>query len=196
MSQSIDLQGLEKESRRLFSEDGMLYIFLGLLLLLVGSSFIVPALIGLVGFSAFLMYPLELVRRRITYPRVGYAKFKAPPGFLRGLLGFMLLVVIALAAIAFVGDGRFQQLLPLAISVVFALAFYFGVSSHGPQPVDWFFIGLTLISGLFASWRYDDWHTGTAVLFTIVGLFSIVVGLAKLVRFLRKYPLPAEVETS
>ena len=112
---------MEKESRRIFSEDGMLYIFLGLLLLLVGLSFSVPALIGLVGLSAFLMYPLERLRRRITYPRVGYAKFKAPAGFLPGILGFMLVVVVALAVIAFVGDGRFQRLLPLAISIVFAL---------------------------------------------------------------------------
>jgi hypothetical protein len=196
MSHSIDLQQLEKESRSLFAEDGILYIFLGLLLLLAGLGFALPAMVSFVGFSAFLIYPLELLRRRITYPRLGYAKFSAPPGFLRGLIAFILVVVVALALLAFAADGRFQFLLPMAISIVFCLALYFGLAAHGPHLVDWFLIGLTLVAGIAATWRYDDWHEGVAMLFSLVGVVSLAVGLLKLVRFLRRYPLPEEPEES
>lgn len=196
MSQIIDLQDLEKESRRVFAEDGLLYVFLGVLLLLVSFSFAVPALTGLVGLSAFLIFPVEALRRRITYPRLGYARFSAPPGTVRGILGFAAVSVVALAVIAFAGGGRFQSYLPLAFSIVFALAYYFGAATHGAGLIDWLLIGLTLAAGLFASWRYEDWHDGASVLFGFLGVVLLLIGLIKLVRFLRKYPLLPEVEES
>jgi hypothetical protein len=196
MSKIIDLEDLEKESRRLFAEDGFLYIFLGALLLLVSISFAVPALTGLVGFSAFLIFPVEALRRRVTYPRLGYAHFAAPPGFVRGILGFIAATVVALSVIAFAGGGRFQSYLPLAFSIVFALAYYFGATMHGTGLRDWLLIGLTLAAGLFASWRFEDWHDGASVLFGFLGVVLLLIGLIKLVRFLRKYPLLPEVDAS
>jgi hypothetical protein len=188
MPQTLDLQNLEKDSRGVFSEDGLLYVFCGLLLLLIGASFAVPALLPLVGFSALLIYPVEALRRRITYPRIGYARFSAPSGTVRGILGFTIVSVIALCILAFFDGGRFQRYLPMAISIVFALAFYFGMSTHGVRPGDWFIIIVTLCAGFFATWRYDDWHDGAAALLGFVGLFLLVFGVIKLARFLRNYP--------
>ena len=195
MSQTVDLEHLEKESRRLFAEDGLLYIFLGLLLLLVGVGFAVPGLSWLVGFSAVLIFPVEVLRRRITYPRLGYARFSAPPGTVRGMLAFAAIVVVGLVVIAFAAGGRFQAYLPLAFSIVFALSLYFGMAVHGVRARDWLIIGLALAAGLFTTWRYDDWHDGTAVLFGLMGVVSLLIGFIKLIRFMRKYPMPAESES-
>lgn len=181
---------MEKESRGVFAEDGLLYVFTGLLLLLVSASFAVPALTILVGFAAFLIFPVEALRRRVTYPRLGYARFSATPGTVRGILGFAAAVIIILALIAFVADGRFQSYLPLAISIVFAMAFYFGMATHGVHLRDWFLIGAALAAGLFTTWRYDDWHDGAAVLFSVMGVLLLITGLVMLVSFMRKYPLP------
>jgi hypothetical protein len=194
MSQTVDLKHIEKESRGMFAEDGLLYIFLGLLLLLVGVGFAVPALSGLVGLCAFLIFPLEALRRRITYPRIGYARFSAPSGMVRGILVFAAITVFSLAVIAFAGGGRFQRYLPLCFGIVFALTFYFGFSTHGTRGRDWLIIGLALLVGLIATLRYEDWHDGAAVLFSIVGVFSLLIGAIKLARFVRKYPLAADSE--
>lgn len=194
MLQKIDTQNLEKDARGMFSEDGLLYVFCGLLLLLIGAAFAVPALVPFVGFSAFLIYPVEILRRRLTYPRIGYARFAAPPGAVRGILVFAVLTAVALATLAFAGDGRFQRYLPLAFSIVFGLAFYFGMSAHGMHPGDWSIILVTFLTGLFTTWFYTDWHDSAAALFLFVGGVVLVFGLAKLAIFLHKYPPIAQGE--
>ena len=192
MSQSINLNHLEKESRGLFSQDGLLYVFCGLILLLVGASFIWSGLTLLVGFCAFLIYPVEWLRRRITYPRIGYARFSVPRGTLRYILLFAVLSVVALATLGLAADGRFQRYLPLAISAVFALSFYFGVSMHGVRPAEWALILIAVASGLFASWRYSDWHDGAAFTLGFTGLVFLLYGLVKLAFFLRNYLRPQD----
>ncbi len=194
MSPSLDLQDLEKESRRVFAEDGLLYVFIGLLMLLIGAAFAVPALTGLVGLSALLIFPLERLRRRVTYPRLGYASFSMPSGSVRGILGFAAVAVILLALLGFAGGGRYQTYFPLAFSVVFSLSFYFGMSTHGMRARDWFLIALMLAAGLLATWRFEDWHDGAAALFGFMGLTCLAVGLVKLARFMRKYPPLPQVE--
>lgn len=185
----LNLQEIEKASRGVFNEDGLLYIATGLLLLVVGLSFFFRPLLILVAFGALLVIPLEVVRRRVTYPRLGYAKFNTPPGTVRGIVLFAVVVIILLVAIALVSGGRFQQLLPLAYSIVFALAFYFGMSTQGLGRADWLLILVILLTGLLASLFFPDWHNGTAVSFTITSLFFIFFGLAKLLHFLRTVPL-------
>ena len=186
---SYDLQELEKRSRGVFNEDGLLYVAVGLLLLLVGASFIYRPLLILVAIGALLFYPLEMVRRRVTYPRLGYAKFTVAPGTMRGILLFALITIVILMGIAFIGGGSFQRYLPFAFSIIFALSFYFGMSNQGLTTADWLLIAVTLLTGAFASWRYPDWHDGTAVSFTSTGLIFIGFGLLKFMHFLRTVPL-------
>jgi hypothetical protein len=185
----LNLQEIEKASRGVFNEDGLLYIAIGLLLLVVGLSFLFRPLLILVAFGALLVIPLEAVRRVTTYPRLGYAKFSAPPGTARGIALFAVVVIIILGAIALLGGGRFQQVLPLAYSIVFALAFYFGMSTQGLGRADKLLILVVLLTGLLTSLYFPDWHNSTAVLFTITGLFFIFFGLLKLLHFLHTTPL-------
>ncbi len=188
MSQ-IDLEKIERNARRVFNQDGLIYIFMGLLLAMVGWSFSNTRFSGLGGLAALLIFPIEIVRRRVTYPRVGYAKFALPKGLARGLIGLTVVAVAALTLVAFVGDGMFQQYMPIAISIVFALSFYFGISMEGLRWRSLAIIALILAGGGAVTVLFEDWHWGTAVLFWIVAVILIPVGAIKLICFMRDNPI-------
>ena len=189
MSQSLDLQQLEKQSRALFSEDGLVYIFLGALFLLLGLGFAVEELNWIGGMAALLIFPIESLRRRITYPRIGYARFNAPPGFLRGIAIFFVLAFMALFALAFVADGALRVYLPLAFSLGVTLALYFGLKSVETRRANWLLLALIPTLGLIVTWWFDDWRSATGVLFAILGFLMFVRGLHDLRAFVRRYPL-------
>jgi hypothetical protein len=189
MSQQINLQEVELEARRTFSQDGLIYLFTGILLSVVGLSLYDVRFSWLNGFVVFLFLPLELVRQRITYPRVGYARLKVPKGTVRGILGFAAVAVTILALVALAGNGRYQRYLPLVISLVFALSFYFGISMEGQRVSAVVFPGLVVLGGAAVSLIYDDWHVATAVLFWSAALILILFGTAKSIHFMRQNPV-------
>lgn len=189
MSNSIQLDQVERNARRAIDQDGLTYLFLGLLLLLVGFSLRIEGLGWLGAFGIFLAIPLEALRRRITYPRIGYAKFETPRRTVRGILGFAAVAILVLMAIALAFNGRYQPILPIVIGVVFALAFYFGTSVSGLRLRNWVTIGLMLVSGVATAVLFTDWHVATAVQMWIVGVLLLVVGAVDLWRFLRTHPV-------
>ncbi len=113
----LDLDLLGQQARRRFNVDGLMYVFLGLLLLILGLSFRNPATAWIAAFGAFFILPASALRKRYTY-RIGYAKFEMQPGVGRGILLFALVVMVALFILAFAGGGRFQPYLPIAGAVV------------------------------------------------------------------------------
>jgi len=185
MSNSIDLEQVERDARQTVNQDGVLYFFMGLLLVTVGVSFLIPYLswIGILGI--LFVFPAEWVRRRVTYPRIGYAKFQTPPGFGRGIGIFAALAVVVLLIVAF----TVPRLMPVAIGGVFGLSFYFGASMSGVQWRDWVVIGLILVSGMGTAVLFEDWHTATAVQLSFIGIILIVLGLVDLIRFVREHPV-------
>ena len=194
MSHSFDLERIEKESRSVINQDGLTFLFMGILILFLGVSFSEAQVswLGLLGI--LLIFPLEMVRRRITYPRIGYVKFETTRAMIAGILVFCLIVMVALFLLIFAFDGRFQSYLPFAISLVFALSLYFGASTYGIRLIDWLIMALILGLGLFTTWRYDSWKEGTSVLLIISGIIVIVIGTVQLLLFLRKHPLPQQNE--
>lgn len=188
MSDDIDLQQVEQNARRAFLQDGLVYLFLGLLLIVVSISFLNTELAWLGAFGAFLIFPVQVLRKRVTFPRIGYAKLETPPGMARGMLLFMLAAVIALSAVAFLAS----RLMPVVISIVFALAFYFGASLNGIRLRDWLIIGLILIGGVVTAVSFADWHMATAVQFWFTGALLVVMGAVDFIRFLRKYPFAVD----
>ena len=185
MSRSIDLEQVERDARQTVNQDGILYVFMGLLLVTVGVSFMIPALswIGILGI--LFVFPAEWLRKRITYPRIGYAKFQAPPGLWRGMGIFAALAVVVLIVAALV----WPRVLPVLIGGVFGLSFYFGSSMSGVRLRDWVVIGLMLVSGLITAVFFQDWHVATAVQLTLIGVILMVIGLVDLVRFIHVHPV-------
>ena len=188
MSQ-INLEKVEQNARRVFNQDGLIYIFMGALLAMVGWSFSDTRFSGLGGLAPLLIFPIEIVRRRVTYPRVGYARFSPAKGVSRGIIGFAVVAVVALTLVAFVGNGRFQQYMPIAISIVFALSYYFGALMEGLHWYSIAIIALILVGGGAVTILFEDWHWGTAVLFWFMAIILIPIGAVKLIRFIRDNPI-------
>ncbi len=189
MSDPVQLDQIEKDAHRTFNQDGLLYLFMSLLLAAVGLSFYDSHFNFLGGMVALLIFPMEWLRRRVTYPRVGYARFRAPEGLLRGMLGFMVVVIAILVFFAFAGNGRLAQYLPFVISIVMGLSFFFGASLQGMRLRDWLVLGLMIVSGVWAVFRFDDWHTAVAIQMWITAALLLLIGAVDLVRFLRTHPV-------
>ncbi|MCP5097177.1 MAG: hypothetical protein GY943_16645, partial [Chloroflexi bacterium] len=168
------------------------YLFLGILIALAGLGFYDTRLSVFGGLAALLYFPLKAARERITYPRIGYVEFTPPAGFGRGILTFLIIAVVTLSLIAFVGNGRFQSIMPIAIGIVFSLSIFFGSSMNGVRVRDWLVIALMIAGSVLVVFAFDDWHLGTAVQFWIISLLLLVMGTADLIRFLRKYPVRAQ----
>lgn len=197
MSDPVSLERIKKEAHRTFNKDGLLYLFMAVLLTAVGLSFYDSRFGFLGGLAALLIFPMEWFRRRITYPRVGYARFELPTGFTRGLLGFAVIAIAVLVFFAFFDNGSLAQYLPLLISGVFALAFYFGASMQGLRRRDWLVLGLIVVSGLITTAVFADWHTAVAVQMWLMAGILFVIGAWDLMRFLRAYPVmsdPGQIE--
>ncbi len=188
----VDLQRIEDKARRAFGEDGLIYLFMGFLLFLVGLSFYDARFAAFGGLAALLIFPVRALRERITYPRVGYVEFKADPGLARGIGLFAIGAVAVLTLIAFVNNGRFQQYLPLAIAILFSLTLYFGASMSGVRFRDWAVIGLMMASGIVMIFGVDHWKTATALQMWITAVLLIIMGAVDLIRFMRKYPITPE----
>ncbi|MCP4357052.1 MAG: hypothetical protein GY796_03420 [Chloroflexi bacterium] len=188
MADPVSLTQIEKDAHRTFNQDGLMYLFMGVLLAAVGLSFYDTRFGFLGGLVALLIFPFELFRRRITYPRVGYARFKPPDGFGRGILGFMVAAIAVLTFFAFFDNGRLAKYLPFIISIVMGLSFFFGASMQGLRLRDWAVIGLMIVSGVIAMVVFDDWHTAVAVQFWFIAVLLIIIGTVDLIRFLHKYP--------
>ena len=189
MSNSLDLQKVEHNARQATNQDGLVYLFLGVLLAATGLLLWDSRFAGVSPLFILLLFAFEPIRRRITYPRIGYVQFSAPRGFVAGILGFTAVTVAVLIFAAFAGNGRFQTFLPLLIAVVFALSMYFGASLNGIRRRDWATIGLMLASGLATTFLFDDWHQATAVQFWITAALLIIWGIVDLVRFIHTHPI-------
>ena len=189
MTDPVSLDQIEKNAHRAFNQDGLMYLFMGLLFGLIGLSFFDPRFAFLGGMAALLIFPMELFRRKVTYPRVGYARFSAPEGLGRGILGFMVVAIVVLVVFAFAGNGRFAQYLPLIISIVMGLAFFFGASMQGLRLRDLVVIILMVASGVLAIFFIDDWHRAVALQMWFIGSILFLIGLVDLIRFLRTHPI-------
>lgn len=190
--ETLDLDRLEQEARRRFNVDGLLYVFLGLLLLILGVSFPNPATAWIAAFGALLIAPASALRKRFTYPRIGYARFEMQPGVGRGIWLFALAALVVLLIMAFAGGGRFQPYLPIAFGFVMGLSFYFGASMYGLSLLDGLIVVMMTASGLVSAWLFDSWREATGVQFAVVGAVILVIGIAMFIRFLRTYPVLEE----
>lgn len=185
MTSQIDLTQIEKNVRQAYRKDGLAYIFIGLMLFMVGLSFREPALSWLGAMSVFVMFLAERVRRRFTYPRVGYARLKVEKKTVRGIIGFGIVAIIGLVLLAIFID----RLLPVGIALTFGLSMYFGFASQGSLRLrDWFLVLLTLVSGGLTAYFFPVWRNGVSIQLWSLAAVLLVFGSIDFVRFLRAYP--------
>jgi len=194
MSEKINLKELERKAWTSYFEDGLWDIFMGLLMLTGGIRALTDNVLFTLGFVPAVLV-VVVGKRFITTPRIGHVKF----GRSRKVKQRRLIAIISISVIAtFV-----LLLLPLSglalpkisISPIIAvwIAVIFGLLAYYMD-----FRRLYLYGLLFAMsevlWGQFDKPVGS-ITQTISGIAILLIGLFVLVRFLRKYPLPAEMRS-
>ena len=206
MNNITNLKQLEKKTFRLFFQDGLWDIYIGMLL---GQFVIIPLFINKFNlgdfWSAAVMLPvfiialivIMLIKRNIVTPRIGIMK---PAVARKRKLGYLHLVLVLLfLSGAFIG---YYALLPekilnqnkwfihLRSSIVFFL--FFAASAYFLDVPRFLYYGILLTillplgEMLFQSG--DVSHHGYPLVFGIVSAVSLITGLYLFITFLKKYP--------
>ena len=195
MTQRIDLKEIERKTRMTLHQDGLDEILVGLSLGIMAIFFLDFRLsIAMIASCAIQILLKPACRRRITYPRVGYAKLPEPKDKATGRKIFVIAIVLVLIGTGLFFVSQLRWLLPLYIGIVLA-----GVTSaqvwRNVSTYDYFIIGLFLASGLIGlllvSLGYEPRVASAIQGWGLAGLL-IPIGIVGLNLFLHKYPKLAE----
>ncbi len=192
MAFSIDMKRLKQDSYRLIRQDGLSDICAGLMLAIAAVFFFNFKYAGaLIVACSMQTIILPLCRRKITYPRVGYARFPGRPDKMSLILWNILVPLIVLALIISIGIWM-RWLLPISLGLLLA-----GLSLAGASITrylrDYVLVGLFIASALFSMLLIGEGHDPafvTAYQFWALSLVLIPIGLVQLMFFLQKYPKP------
>lgn len=215
MSEKLSLKELERKAFRSTFQDGVWDIFLGLLLLnmgggtLLGGSQMSPlwSMVILTVFVGIVLLGFWAGKKFITTPRIGSVEFGAQrKGKLRRVRLVLFLSVLMGVLMLLWGVGSSIGLLPYLAAelpiaayvwavqcvVVFGVAAYFmdvtrfylyGVLYALPFP-----LGILLAQNTDLTGAYS-----MALTFGSTGGIMVLVGVVLFIRFVRRYPKPAQV---
>ena len=203
MTNKNSLREIEKKTYMSYHQDGLLDIFVGVYILLVGTGiflltmtdfnmwFIIPAI-----FPA-IMIPLWIsAKKRITMPRIGYVKFGVR-GVNKMMAIFLGLTVVGLGAFmvfglgASMGEGWALTLRDFLISNSMIII---GIGAITISSLFAYTMGLKRLYG-YGMLTFVLFFTGyfLAIPFeyfvVTIGLVIIISGFVLLMRFIRKYPI-------
>lgn len=212
MTGLTDLKTLEKQAFRRFYEDGIFDIFLGSMLgtMAIGASVAdrwgneTAGMLVMLGIAVVAVVSLMIVRRRLLTTRLG--EFKPGPARKRrisatrlALLGSAVLG-LALFGITWAGDVSIvslEVLMPLiwflnAVVVMGAMAYFLDVPRFYLYGL---LFGLVMPVMVWPDVLWD-YRTPRWISFGVPAAIIVAIGLIKLVRFLRDYPVRSITEPS
>lgn len=206
MSDNADILELEQETYRYSTQDGLAEIHIGLGLIILACvievldyrSYDVFCWYGILFLLIVFRTPiLEKLRRKVTYPRIGYVKVRQDePSQPLMVVLFSVLTIsvgVSLALVIMPSDISFYDALwkysPVSIGVVMILRSFFLVEKTGDRR--YFAFGLlTVTTGpIFALLEFEPPRAGPVFYVLGWGVVIILVGLTTFIRFIRKYPI-------
>jgi hypothetical protein len=210
MTGLTDLTNLEKQAFRRFYEDGLFDIFLGLMLgtMAIGalvtdwSGSEVSGMLVMFGIALVGVVSLMQVRRRLLSSRLG--EFKPGPARQRrihitrlALLGSVVIGVILFGVVA-AGDTSIvslEVLMPLvwflnAVIVLGAMAYFLDVPRFYLYG---FLFGLAMPVLVWPDVLWD-YRVVPWIAFGVPAVIVVAIGVFKLTRFLRDYPVRSTAE--
>jgi hypothetical protein len=202
MESEMNLKELERQAHRALNQDGIIDLALGL-------SALSTALLNILGSDAqgwfwwiFVAF-VPLAKRKITYPRVGYAEFNNQRRkWARLMVILIILGVMTLGWLLFyfkyisilpeniiraVDYGLPIYMLAFVVAVVFACALLYG-KAMGLKRMYYYagIIAVCFLLHFFKPLKLEYYLLAVGSVMTVVGSFLFV-------RFLRKYPrIPVE----
>jgi len=192
MTNEIDLEEIERKAWMSYFEDGLWDIFLGLFVFGWGLMMLTD-IAWLAGAWFVVFYTTILgLKKRITYPRMGYVKFGRKQTRLTAkfiLLG-VILMLLGLLVFWLFNTGSRPQWLSEYFLLLFGGMIAIVVSLIGYWiKVSRLFMYAVLI---FAASALNQWCNIPLKFGLIVaGSLIMLLGVAVLIRFLRTYPIPA-----
>jgi len=200
MSAAIDLLKIEKKAYRDSQQDGLMEVMMGLILITFGCFLYSPVFAFYILLIIFSKKIVESIRRRYTYPRIGFVKFhkENPKDALTGVFLFeFAVIVIIFTLISIFGDvkdySRWIKWSPLFFGMILVGPFAHAASRSGSIRYAGYAM-LSVVLGLFFSIiEFGSGYTGLILYLVFIGAFLFLGGLVIFTLFLRKYPLP-EVE--
>ena len=208
---STDLKEIQQKAFRYSLQDGIKEIYRGLFLVFYAgfcdyvisdfqTNFLAMPLAFFFAFSAFI---IEFVRRRIVYPRTGYAKLvtgKEPLFTVAVLIPLIIFLFLLAIAVNFFGDKwditPWLKWAPAFFGVVLAVMFH-GIVLRSGNLLYYILTGCSVVSGVTLTLlSFQSTKTGIIVYFLIMGGLMFIWGLVTFIRYLRRYPRVPEEETS
>ncbi len=194
MAKDVNLKEIQRNVYMSFFQDGLWDIFLGLFILgwglaiLTGGTYLPGVLFASLYFSAW------GVKKWLTYPRIGYVRFsetsrrRITARFV--ILGVVVLLIGVMAAVLW-GIGTRPRWLADYFPLVFngmlaAIVCFVACWARASR----FYVHATLIflGAVFHVWLGIRWEFG----FLGAGGIIVLIGVAILIVFLRKYPRTIE----
>ena len=191
MSQGVNLKEIERKAWTSYFQDGLWDIFMGLLMLTMG----IRDLTDNVWFTWIVLGAVLVPivgKKLITIPRIGRVKFgtarKAKQWKLMAVIGIAVTATFVLILLGSLGLAPSQAV--VAPILVICVALIFGLMAYYMD-----FRRLYAYALLFAV-SMSLWETlGSPIgpiAFSVSGGIALLIGLVVLIRFLRKYPMPAK----
>ncbi len=197
MSQNLDVKKVEQRMWRASQQDGLMEVAIGILLAATALQIRVKGLTALwIAVLVFLAPGLEAIRKRVTYPRIGYVELvqEEPKKTLRGI-GVYTIVVFVAMALAFaifgdIGDWRlWSRWSPTLSGVLLSGGMIYAAGKSGAARYYAFMVLAVGLGIAFSILLTEPYINLTLYLLTLGGVF-ILGGGVTFIRFLRRYPLP------
>ena len=191
---SLDIRRIKQESYRVIRQDGLSDVCGGLMFGIMAVFFLDFRYAGaLIVGCAMQTIILPTCRKKITYPRVGYAKFPGRTNIKKLIIWDIVLPLAVVGLIICVGIWA-RSLLALCLGIFLAALALPGarVTSY---LLDYLLVAAFLVSGIISQlFVLKGSAPETVVAFQLWSLSGILiaVGLVQLRRFLKKYPEPAK----
>jgi len=192
MTEQLNLKQLERKAWQLYHQDGLVEVFLGILLVLAFFA-------GTAGEHRFFFYipmlltgpALLLAKRIITVPRMGQVKFgaerKAKQRKLRlvAVTVFAITVALLVATILRVPWVPHQ---PVVVAIGFGgmIALVFATFAYMKDFPRLYVVGLVIGAAFTLAELLDS-----SIPLLAAGAIVLSVGLAILIAFVRRYPVPS-----
>jgi hypothetical protein len=201
MTTKIDLKQIEQKAYSGSTQDGLTEIMIGILLIVLGATF-GSALYIFAFLIPIFLFPrlMEAIRKRYTYPRIGYAKLPVddPKNTAKGIFVYTA-VVLALMVICFLLFGKvkdaaaYKKWSPAVTGVLFVGGFLYAHGKSGDFRYI-IYIVLSVVFGLLFSIMNFESYNGLITNFFVMGGIFVATGFTLFTLFLRKYPAIKEAK--
>lgn len=200
MANSFDTNEIERRARAASFEDGLMEIFAALVLVTIAVAWVAsPAFVGIV--AAFVVLygwrVVEKVKRRITYPRIGYYQERSADATAtgRGILIFVAgAVAVTIGVVAIFGDvteaSEWRRAAPLMSGLSLSGGFWYAGERSGLFRHK-FVAVYSVITGVLL-WAFSSGATYEPVVWHLIGMALLLaaIGAWALEHFLRTHRLP------